>query len=498
MPEYILLPKTGIKSVSETLSWRTLLNLPHVRSTQPPVIASIGTMGLHQVKVIDSINESGPKLVEIDNQAANKINQPDSPLRAVPLVIYNNPEPGYHVELASDTDFTGTTTIKCIDQKNGAGVSDATVLAFTDFTNRKGGKGITDINGEVHLFLDGDVIEKLFVYPLTGGGHWGAFRKNEPLSALITITLTPVDLNFVDSVRYFYRNSMFDSNSGVVVGVLDTGIGPHADLNIAHGLNTVTGELAVDWQDGQYHGTHVAGLIGAKNRPPNGLRGVAPGVALHSYRVFGKGGGGATNYAIMKAIIKAEGFCDILNLSLGSRANSTFNDADAIVIESIQSARNNGMTVIVAAGNDGRQPVGTPANYPDAIAVSAMGVEGTFPVGSLDENNIMRPPTSAQYDKEFIAAFSNIGPEISVTGPGVGTLSTLPNQKYGPLSGTSMAAPVVTGALACLLSQHPEILGMQRNQNRSKAIERLLLANCIKRGFGLDCEGYGLPNPTSI
>ncbi len=308
--------------------------------------------------------------------------------------------------------------------------------------------------------------------------------------------LTPVDLSHVDSVRHFYGNSNFNANAGVTVGILDTGVGPHSDLNIVHGQNTVTGEPAANWQDGHYHGTHVAGLVGANSLPPNGLRGVAPNVALHAYRVFAQGG--ATNYAIMKAMIKAEGTCDILNLSLGSEASDTITGVDHIIMEAVQAAREDGMIVIVAAGNDGRKPVGSPASYPDAIAVSAMGVEGTFPTGSLEEKDIMRPPTSSQHNQEFIAAFSNIGPEISVTGPGVGTLSTLPSQKYGPLSGTSMAAPVVAGTVACLLSQNLNIVNMPRNRARSNAIERLLFTNCVKRYFGIDYEGFGLPDPSIV
>jgi subtilisin len=68
------------------------------------------------------------------------------------------------------------------------------------------------------------------------------------------------------------------------------------------------------------------------------------------------------------------------------------------------------------------------------------------------------------------AGFSNIGPEVAITAPGVGVISTLPNDRYGPYSGTSQATPVVTGAAACLLSRNPQIYGMSRNRARSGAV----------------------------
>jgi subtilisin len=73
---------------------------------------------------------------------------------------------------------------------------------------------------------------------------------------------------------------------------------------VAGGLNCVTGEKDPnDFGDnGEGHGTHVGGIIAAKGTPPRGFRGLAPGVALRSYRVFGKGTEGASNYDIAKAI----------------------------------------------------------------------------------------------------------------------------------------------------------------------------------------------------
>ena len=487
--EYILVPKQGVRAVDFS-SKSALFSLPKARSTEEPIEALLMATGGDRISVIDSVQEDGAKLVTLDAETARRVNEPQSPLRALPVVYYDRPDPIVR-PLAGVQAAGASIVIMCQDAITGIPVQDAEVIAFSNFAARTGASGRTDATGQALLSIAPGQIDRIYVYSPTG--YWGAYRASVHVSTPYIINLTPVSLTFSDALRSFYPTSRFMPATGVRVGVIDTGVGPHNDLNLLGGSNTVTGELATDFHDGDKHGTHVAGLIGAQGIQPNGLRGMAPGVELRSYRVFGANSNGASNYAILKAMIyAASDRCDVINLSLGG------GPYDAIVAEAIDDARNQGILVLVAAGNDGRKRVNYPAAYPGAIAVSATGIEGTFPTGSLHEGEVVRPPHSAIYSRHFIADFSNIGPEIAITGLGVGVLSTLPNNLYGPLSGTSMAAPVIAGAAASMLSQSAAVYGMNRDRNRSNAIERLLQQNCVRQGFGNVYEGFGLPDPTKV
>jgi subtilisin family serine protease len=491
--QYVLLPRRGVFAGAGP-ALHTLTSLPFTRSTEGASLAYLDFAPTTEVRVLDTVAESGPKLVELDDAAAAAANAFDSPVRAVPVVEYGRPdEPlrplgGVAVEAAAGAPGV---QITCLDATSGAAVEGVHVVAFTDFATRAGAEGTSDSSGKVAVQLGGASIERLYAY--APGGYWGAFLESLNANAPITVRLTPVDLGYIDSVRFYYKDSKLDLSTGVTVGVIDTGADPHSGVNVIGGRNTVTGEPAADYSDSGLHGTHVCGLIGANATPPAGLRGLAPGVPIHVYRVFPPGGGGATNYAILKALFfAAQDGCDIVNLSLGGGPR------DEIVEEAISDACNQGMLVVIAAGNDGRKAVSYPAAYTGATAVSAMGREGTFPPGSLDESAILRPPSSSADPAEFIADFSNVGPQIALTAPGVGALSTLPGGKFGPLSGTSMAAPVASGAAACLLSQDKAVYGMTRDHSRSEALTKLVQTNCVRRGFGATFEGYGLPDPATV
>jgi subtilisin len=138
----------------------------------------------------------------------------------------------------------------------------------------------------------------------------------------------------------------------VKVGVIDSGVATnHPDLSVEGGQNTVPGEKPTEFGDNgtEGHGTHVSGIIAARGTPPRGIRGVAPGATLRSYRVFPQGGDKASNYAIAKAIDAAvSDGCDLINMSLGG------GDPDSLTEDAFVAAQAAGLVVFAATGNDDR------------------------------------------------------------------------------------------------------------------------------------------------
>ena len=120
-----------------------------------------------------------------------------------------------------------------------------------------------------------------------------------------------------------------------------------------------------------------------------------------------------------------------------------------------------------------------------------MGRKGTFPSSAAAADGEMAPFGTDKAN--FVAAFSNVGPEIDLIGPGVAIMSTVPGS-YAEISGTSMACPAVTGAAARAIAG-TRIIKMRRNARRSEAIVKAVLTSAASLGFGPTFEGHGLPDP---
>ena len=220
---------------------------------------------------------------------------------------------------------------------------------------------------------------------------------------------------------------------------------------------------------------------------------MAPGAQIFAYRVFGKNKDSASNYDIAKALDAArQDQCDVVNMSLGLQvpADGSLDDSDDALRAAIEDAHGGGVLSTAAAGNDDRGPVNFPAVDPLCVAVSAMGRKGTFPANTTESADVAAP--FGKDPKNFIAAFSNIGPELDLTAPGVGILSTVPGG-FAPLSGTSMATPVVTGFAARILAARPDLRAMARDAARAAALAQALAAAARSLGFKATYEGRGMP-----
>lgn len=256
---------------------------------------------------------------------------------------------------------------------------------------------------------------------------------------------TALDIDGVDDFRV-------DSD----VAVLDTGIDlEHPDLNVPGGANCLqtTGggppwrrtyycDPNVSSDDDHYHGTHVAGTIGALDNNI-GVVGVAPGVRLWAVKILDSGGSGYDS-GIIAGIdwVIDHGAIEVINMSIGGPGNnSAYQDA-------IDAAVGSGIVVVVAAGNESDDASDySPAFVPSAITVSALedfdGLPGYLALSGCYTG-----------EDDTLAYYSNWGDVVDMAAPGSCIHSTLPLEygSYGVLSGTSMAAPHVAGAAALLVS----------------------------------------------
>lgn len=434
------------------------------------------------VKVLDSIHDKGAKLINIKNEELADFRFSYPGLRIIPEKFYQpavSAKEKIRIQL-TQKKLVPTTKFKITDPANQP-VAGATVVVFTDFEAGKGASGVTDGLGLVLLKLSQEIsAERIYIYP--EHSYWGYFKKNARISKEMRIKLQPIDTGYKDALRHFYNTPNWPAiNTKLRLGIIDTGVGPHKDIVVTGGRNLVRGEQESDFGDnGDGHGTHVAGIIAANGQ----LKGVAAGIEIMSYRVFPTGKG-ASNFDIMKALDQAiQDKCDLINMSLGEAQD------DEAISSYIKEAYNAGILCFAANGNDDRGAVSFPAAYSLSIAVSAMGRKGTFPANTVQASAVKAP-----YGKDkdnFVADFSNVGIETDLTAPGVGIISTFPGDKYAVMDGTSMACPAAAGMAARILSGKPALLKMDRNQNRADEMVKYLAKYTQLIGFGANFEGKGM------
>lgn len=269
-----------------------------------------------------------------------------------------------------------------------------------------------------------------------------------------------------------------EKGKGIVIAILDTGIDRnHPDLKdrIIDGRNFTAEGDRDDYTDMNGHGTHVAGTI-AGSQDGKGVVGVAPEAQLLICKVLGANGSGSYK-GITDAIKWATKWrgpngerVRVMNMSLGGPYN------DRHQHRAILEACSEGILVVVASGNEGDADEETlEYGYPALIGECVT-------IGACDE------------DKQ-LAYFSNNSRQVDFISAGVDVLSTYPTGQYAVLSGTSMATPHVTGAIALIINMGEKYFG--RTLTESEIYALVAKASC-SLGFRPTSEGHGAIDLTTL
>jgi subtilisin len=287
--------------------------------------------------------------------------------------------------------------------------------------------------------------------------------------------------------------------SQVNVAVIDTGVRRnHPDLNVKNGRNCV--DPPAPQQDGNGHGTHVAGTIGAKNNDI-GVVGVAPDTLIYGVRVLDDDGWGTWAQVICgitwvsnQAADKGIGVANMSLGGLGPPVQSCAATTDALHKAICRSTRVKGIHYVVAAGNDAWDydypPVpNVPAGYPEVLTVTAMSDSDGKPGG------VGSPPACRPTEvDDRRATFSNyVGHDAqtnasahTIAAPGVCIRSTWKGQPtYHTISGTSMASPHVAGMVALCIGEVGHVAGPCAGKTTNQVIK--LMVN--------RAEAYNTANP---
>ena len=360
-------------------------------------------------------------------------------------------------------------------------------------------EGRTDKKGEVTMpliSLPGKRARSLFAS--SPSNYWDHYLTEPELldGEVNVVRLRPIDetiTGFPEHYRYGWGQLQMGldhvpetlGGKGVKVAIVDSGVDTTHPLlrhiRLGHDLTSHADPHA--WmQDIIGHGSHAAGIIAARDESGKMLRGFVPDAEIHVLKVFPGGR--------LSSLLEALDYClereiDVVNLSLG-----TLQPSQAIE-QKLEEAALHGIACIVAAGSSGG-PVQYPASSPYSLAIAAVGRLNEYPDETWDATTVL--PNLIAADGIFSPSFSCTGPEVAVCAPGVAIVSTVPGG-FEPQSGTSTAAPHVTGLAALLLAHHPAFQGPLkfRTQQRVAALYSMIRWLCVPYGFGAERTGAGLP-----
>jgi cell wall-associated protease len=286
--------------------------------------------------------------------------------------------------------------------------------------------------------------------------------EKQAIKTLKNFSKQGVDKLYLEEQKELYRiqyevhyNHKFSKRSKLIKD------NPNLIIEEGYGNNDVIGPAPL-------HGTHIAGVIAANRENDFGIRGIAKNVKIMPIRAIPDGD--ERDKDIVNSIYYAvNNGAHIINLSFGKYLSPHKREVQA----ALKFAKNNNVLVIQASGND----------YLD------IDKKQSFPSPIVDgirlSNYITVAASNPDKDETAITSFSNYGKNnVDILAPGSFIYSTTPNNKYASMSGTSMAAPIVSAIAAVLLSQDPHLTASELKKLIISGQTDLTGTSVFKPGLG--------------
>ncbi|MEI6044414.1 MAG: S8 family serine peptidase [Chloroflexota bacterium] len=291
--------------------------------------------------------------------------------------------------------------------------------------------------GTYLLKLDASFEPRATALKFAGSGFFDYAEPNFPVYALREPN-DPLYRGQQWGLRYIKAPDTWDITTGtdnVVIAIVDSGVlTTHPDLadKVLKGMNFSAEPANANPTDNNGHGTYVAGIAAANTNNNIGMAGVAWNVKILPIKVLNADGVGS-NATIAQGInYAAQKQAQIINISVGGP------DRSRVVEEAVQMAFGQGEVLVASVGNSGNNL----PNYPAAC-------EGVIGVGAFNQRG-------------EAASFSNYGPELSITAPGTSIIGPwIGSPAYITDSGSSSAAPFVSGGVALMLSVNRNLTNIQ-------------------------------------
>ena len=305
----------------------------------------------------------------------------------------------------------------------------------------------------------------------TGSVHWVSLdAAMKPSACPQCVDTSKLANAYISAIRAdkVWNSAPYNQGQGIGVAVIDSGINPNGDLYTNMGVNRQVADIRFNSDynqspsDGYGHGTHVSSIIGGDGSELSGKYiGVAPMVNIINVKVSNDDGS-----AMMKDVVqglqwvlenKSTYNIRVVNISLNSAVAESYNTSP--LDAAVEILWFNGIVVVVSAGNAGSGAIYPPANDPFVITVGAVDDMGTavitddkmasFSAYGNSENGSVKP--------DLVAPGTNIIARL--VNQNMGLAGSHPANKVGSqyfrMSGTSMAAPMVSAAAALLLQDEP-------------------------------------------